>query len=335
MNDTEQQPLESQLYPGYFVIPNFSQYVISRTGDVINVVTGNHISRTDVMGYNTVALWDDYGHHKMCRLGRLLLLTFRPREDSRYLVVDHVNCKKNDDRLENLEWVTGTENSRRAGVNGLMGTRLPVEVRDWDTKEVVVYPSRLEASKANNLTDSAIKYRLHCRDGRVFPERKQYRYLNEPVDWSEKEDIESTIARYGRVKAVYLKDLKSGSVTEFEKLSDLAKSLKMPLPSLSTYMAKSDNNQPVLPGLYQVKMKSDPRPWVEYQDPWIELSKYTGLSPVQVLHVDTGEKEIFESQVACAKAKGLLTSTLNNRLKLRPNTTVYRDGCRYGYYPFD
>lgn len=334
MNNTN-QPTESQLFPGYYLIPGFSQYVINRDGDVINVVTGNHISKTDVVGYNTVAMWDDYGHHKMCRLGRLLLSTFQPRDDSSYLVVDHINCKKNDDRLENLEWVTGAENTRRAAVNGLMVNKLPVEVRDWDTKEIVVYPSRLEAARANDLTESAIKYRLFCKDGRVFPERKQYRYLNEPVDWSEHEDIDATIARYGKVKAVYLKDLRTGDVKEFKKLSDLAKSIKMPLPSLSTYLAKSKEDQPVIPGLYQVKMKSDPRPWVEYQDPWLELAKTTGWSPVQVLHVGTGVKEIYESQAACAKEKGLLTSTLNNRLKLRPNTTIYKDGCRYGYYPFD
>ena len=333
--DNANKPIESQLFPNYFLIPGFGQYVINKEGDVINVVTKNHISKTDVVGYNTVALWDDYGHHKMCRLGRLLMLTFNPREDSRYLVVDHINCDKKDDRLENLEWVTGAENSKRAGKNNLMGNKLPVEVRNWDTKETVVYSSRSEAAKANGLTEAAIKYRLWCRDGRVFPERKQYRYLNEPVDWSDKEDVEATIARYGRLKAVYLKDLRTGEITEFEKLSDLAKSINMPLPSLSTYLSKSEQDQPVIPGLYQVKMKSDPRPWVEYHDPWIELSKYTGFSPVQVLHVDTGEKEIYESQVACARAKGLLVSTLNNRLKLRPNTTVYKDGCRYGYYPFD
>lgn len=40
------------------------------------------------------------------------------------------------------------------------------------------------------------------------------------------------------------------------------------------------------------------------------------------------------SAIACAKARKLLPTTLNWRLKSN-GTKVYDDGCRYGYYPFD
>lgn len=48
---------------------------------------------------------------------RLVLITWQPRKDMDKLTVDHINSNPRDNRLCNLEWVTGEENRRRAQEN--------------------------------------------------------------------------------------------------------------------------------------------------------------------------------------------------------------------------
>lgn len=48
---------------------------------------------------------------------RLVLMTWQPRKDMDKLTVDHINSNPRDNRLCNLEWVTGEENRRRAQEN--------------------------------------------------------------------------------------------------------------------------------------------------------------------------------------------------------------------------
>lgn len=55
---------------------------------------------------------------------------------------------------------------------------------------------------------------------------------------------------------------------------------------------------------------------------------------IQVIDTKTNKKYVYMSAIACAKARKLLPTTLNWRLKSN-GTKVYDDGCRYGYYPFD
>lgn len=328
------QPKECKQYKGYYYIPGFSTYVCNLNGEVIRITTGRTIHPTFVDGYYSYHLQNDYGQHKYLRRGRMLCIVFKPVENMDELMIDHVNCIKTDDRLDNLEWVTNQENTRRAGANGLMGVKVPVIVREYSTKRESYYPSKAAAARAVGISIQALDYRLESRDGRVFPEGNQYRYAYKQFSVSDEEDFEIEHILYGNCKRVVLRDLSTGNVREYDRLSDAAKALKMPLPTLSTYISRSKDKQPVLPGLYQLKFVNDKRDWIDPEDPWIALKAITGCMPIQVTNVTSGVTKIYESQVECAKDRGILTTTLNNRLKLRPNTTVYKDGCRYGYYPY-
>ena len=316
-------------------IPNFSIYKIDKNGTVINSITKHTLHPTPIHGYYTYPLVDDFGHKRFVKRSRLLCMTFKPIDHPEKYQVDHVDCDKTHDVLSNLEWVTAKENIRRAGQNGLLGKTRPIIVRNYYTKETTTYKSLSEACKALNLSTAALNFRLRCKDGRVFPEGLQYKELSNETDWEDKEDADATLFLYGNVKRVYIRDLLTGNVVEYDKLSNAAAALKMPLSTLSCYIEKSESKQPVLPGLLQLKFANDKRDWIDYSDPWIEMQKVTGRPLIQIKNPKTGESRIFISQAECARQMHILTTTLNNRLRMYNKDTVYEDGFKYGYYPLD
>lgn len=58
-------------------------------------------------GYNCVSMWDD--KTVVLRVARLVAKIFIPNPQNKPQV-DHINTIRNDDRVENLRWVTRSEN---------------------------------------------------------------------------------------------------------------------------------------------------------------------------------------------------------------------------------
>ena len=203
-------------------------------------------------------------------------------------------------------------------------------VRDIDTKEVTTYESVAAAGRALGMSKDAMLYRLESNDGRVYPERKQYSFVDSFKNWADLENAEYEIETFGHSKRAILRDLQFGSTIEFDRLTDVAKYVGLSLSRLSTIIGKY--NQPVLPGLYQFKFKSDPNPWRNVEDPFLEQSVCSGKLPIVAIHTKTGHKEVYSTQKDCAENHRLLTSTLNNRLKLGAPGTTYSNGYQYRYY---
>lgn len=72
-------------------------------------------------GYSIVSIWKD-GQMKRCHIHRLLAETFIPNPHNKDQV-NHINGVKSDNRIENLEWVTQSENTIHAFKTGLMPSK--------------------------------------------------------------------------------------------------------------------------------------------------------------------------------------------------------------------
>lgn len=72
---------------------------------------------TDACGYQYVCLFKA-GVRKYPKVHRVVLMAFSGG-DAPPLQVNHINGIKNDNRLENLEWVTASANRRHAWATGL------------------------------------------------------------------------------------------------------------------------------------------------------------------------------------------------------------------------
>ncbi len=107
-------------------IPGFEQYTATNIGTIHSWKSGKEKtlvvfnSRT---GYQTVQL-TKYGEtiQKRCSIHRLTALTWlSPYEerDITKLVVNHIDCDKHNNCVENLEYITSSENAIHARQNGL------------------------------------------------------------------------------------------------------------------------------------------------------------------------------------------------------------------------
>ena len=89
----------------------YTRYMVSNLGRVKNAHTGRILkSKLQFNGYRVLGL-SYKGEVKMKFVHRLVALAFVPGYQ-KGLQVNHKNGVKNDNRVENLEWVTPSENTR-------------------------------------------------------------------------------------------------------------------------------------------------------------------------------------------------------------------------------
>ena len=117
--------------------------------------------RVDKYGYASVHLRSN-GHRRNHFVHRLVCQAFNPIASPQLMEVDHINCHKLDNRVENLEWVTGEENRRRALENAQIGRPCKAIVGTSNIGKIVYFSSLTEAAK-HGFSSTGISACLHGR----------------------------------------------------------------------------------------------------------------------------------------------------------------------------
>jgi hypothetical protein len=105
-------------------IPGFSDYEASNLGNIRSNKRGkkNHImiQRENKFGYLRVSLYDNNYKRKFLMVHRLITLTFIGESN---LTVNHKDGHKKNNKIENLEYCTLSENHRHAFRKGLKNNK--------------------------------------------------------------------------------------------------------------------------------------------------------------------------------------------------------------------
>jgi hypothetical protein len=108
--------------PEKYQIKNYENYEIDYNGNIFSKRFNRYLkSYSNGKGYQIVRLINNDGQ-KLFKVHRLLALQFIPNIENKKFV-NHKNGIKNDNRVENLEWVTHSENIKHAYLNNLIKKR--------------------------------------------------------------------------------------------------------------------------------------------------------------------------------------------------------------------
>lgn len=147
-------------------------YEVSSYGKVRNVVD-KHILKPGLTskGYYNVILCKNK-LHKGISIHRLVALNFIPNPENKKQV-NYINGIKTDNRVENLEWTTASENIKHSYKMGLQPIKWNEQIKEKIAKnhrkkiknldKNLIFNSITEASKICNISFSCISNCLHKR----------------------------------------------------------------------------------------------------------------------------------------------------------------------------
>lgn len=158
-----------------------THYTVDELGVVKNTLTGKVLKQQYTKDNYLVTTIYVNGKPKHCRIHRLVAEAFIPNPENKPYV-NHINGKRDDNRVENLEWCTPAENTQHAVDSGLLTPTNERAVAQYnlDGELLNIFDSLTEAANATN--SSIEKIIACCKKQRLTHNLFQWRYINDATE---------------------------------------------------------------------------------------------------------------------------------------------------------
>ena len=201
------------------IINNIStSYYITEDGKCYNTKTAKYLKGqvNKKNGYLTYMLTLPDGSKSRQYAHRLVALAYISNNDKYKTQVNHIDGNKENNYVDNLEWVTPQENQQHALQNELRKYN-HVFCFNKDKELVAEYINIPSASQATGVSQSIIQQELH----------KEIKTLSGNFYWSTSNKIDK-IKNYintGKKKTVYQYDLKGKFINKYDSVGQACRSL--------------------------------------------------------------------------------------------------------------
>lgn len=206
---------EVEGYPGFYYSSQADDICLNKNGDVLYFKAGR-INSNLKLGLNGYA---QAGWHDVHRLMAETFLVY-PIDCNERVIINHINGIKNDNRLDNIEWITYSGNLQHAYATGLRTDNVTVLVKNLETGEVMEYYSIGSCAKALGTSPSQIWHWLRPNHHGLVKQRK-YLLIKKGQEWPIVDISEADKPRNGYNKQVIAIDDNDGKVYLFDSVSSI------------------------------------------------------------------------------------------------------------------
>lgn len=267
---------------GFRIIPCFPRYAINLDSDVLDISTNKIVTKRELTpdGYEVAYIYSpDKNGFRYTRIHRLLALAWLPNNDfENRPFVNHIDGNRANNRLENLEWCSASENSKHALDTGLNKCPVKMKSRDSFTGEVVIYQSVSEMSRKLGTTSVNGSAYLNKLPGYRFKGRYEIKLFEDDSPWYFENDA---IDHDDHGKAIYtitVLDKKTGESQKFSNVRSFYKKFEL--------WTKSGTLED---GIALFKSK--------YQDHDISYRKNSINGPYKVINLETKQTVLLSSML--------------------------------------
>lgn len=215
--------IESEEYPGFYYVPGFTDYVVSKEEDrIIRLslhkeikvqVYGTYASTKSMEGYRFIRAVDDLGISRSLGLHRakgLAVIPYPVNVDK--LDVNHKDTDKTNNHYKNLEWRSRRGNNLHATEMGKRPDNHAIEVINVYTKEVRKYFSLWECARWLGVHAHYVKKSADGRGLLLLEPGVLIKRVSDRVEWSE--EYISLAAEDGKYRQVRLLTLTNAQTNE-------------------------------------------------------------------------------------------------------------------------